>query len=231
MCGISGKAYFDKKEVSLQNLRLMTSKLAHRGPDDTGYYISEDRQLGFGHNRLSIIDLSKKGHQPMIYNNRYVITFNGEIYNFLEQKEKLLKEGYVFKSNSDTEVILALYSKYGKACLNYLRGMFAFAIYDTKEKTLFLARDRIGKKPLKYFLTDNVLIFASELKAILTQPEVKKLIDYKAVELYLSYGYVPAPFTGFVGRATTARSTTSGRLLISGKHCISFIACALGFTG
>ncbi len=199
MCGISGKIYFNKQEVTRYQLNQMTSKISHRGPDATGYYISKQKNLGFGHNRLAIIDLSKKGNQPMTYQNRYVITFNGEIYNYKEQKERLEKIGYSFKTNSDTEVILALYSKYKDGCLEYLRGMFAFAIYDTYEQTLFIARDRIGKKPVKYFLNDNCFIFASELKAILTQSEVHAEPDYVAIQKYFLYGYVPSPLTGFVG--------------------------------
>lgn len=197
MCGISGKVYFNKNEVTRSQLQLMTSKIKHRGPDNTGYYINEERNLGFGHNRLSIIDLSRKGHQPMSYLDRYIITYNGEIYNFNELREDLTNKGYTFKSKADTEVILALYSKYKEDCLKYLRGMFAFAIYDSHLKTIFLARDRIGKKPLKYCFLDDVFIFSSELKAILTQSEVKKEIDPMALQKYFLYGYVPAPLTGF----------------------------------
>lgn len=201
MCGIAGKAYFisNKKEIRLSEIKLMTDKIAHRGPDDEGIYISKDKSIGLGSRRLAIIDLSKNGHQPMSYKDRYTITFNGEIYNFQTEREKLIKKGYLFNSNSDTEVILALYDCYGKKCLEHLRGMFAFAIYDDRDKTLFIARDRIGKKPLKYLLNDNGIIFASELKAILTQTNVKKEIDYKAIQLYLTYGYTPAPLTGFIG--------------------------------
>lgn len=200
MCGIAGKAYFNKnKEIRREDLKLMTSKIAHRGPDDEGIFISRDKTVGLGSRRLAIIDLSQKGHQPMTYMNRYTITFNGEIYNFQEERQKLIKLGYNFSSASDTEIILALYDKYGKKCLDHLRGMFAFAIYDEIEKTIFLARDRIGKKPLKYLLDDSVLIFASELKAILTQTGVKRELDYKAIHLYLTYGYTPGPMTGFVG--------------------------------
>ncbi len=177
----------------------MTTSIAHRGPDDEGIFISKDKKVGLGSRRLAIIDLSQRGHQPMTYLNRYTITFNGEIYNFQFEKEKLKKLGYQFNSDSDTEVILALYDKYGKKCLDHLRGMFAFAIYDEVQRTIFLARDRIGKKPLKYFLNDDVLIFASELKAILTQSGVKKIVDYKAIQLYMTYGYTPAPYTGFEG--------------------------------
>jgi len=199
MCAISGKVYFVRKEVRPIEISRMVKKLNHRGPDDSGVFISKNRRVGLGNNRLAIIDLSEKGHQPMAYQNRYVITFNGEIYNFQEEKKKLIKLGYQFNSNTDTEVILALYSKYGKKCLDHLRGMFAFAIYDEVEDTIFLARDRIGKKPLKYILNDSELIFASELKALLTQTEVKANIDYKAIQLYLTFGYTPSPLTGFEG--------------------------------
>lgn len=199
MCGIAGKVYLDKRTVTSSQLKLMSSKIAHRGPDDEGIFVSRERKVGLANRRLAIIDLSCAGHQPMTYKNRYTITFNGEIYNFQEEKRKLEKEGCQFISNSDTEVILALYDKYGVGCLKRLRGMFAFAIYDNQENTLFLARDRIGKKPLKYFYDGNVFIFASELKAILTQPEVKAVPNYEAIQSYLVYGYAPAPLTGFEG--------------------------------
>ncbi len=199
MCGISGKINFNKREVTRYQLQQMTSKIAHRGPDATGYFISQKKNIGFGHNRLAIIDLSKKGNQPMSYLDRYTIVFNGEIYNYKEEKEKLTKLGFIFNSNSDTEVILVLYAKYKEKCLAHLRGMFAFAIYDTHEETIFIARDRIGKKPLKYFANENCFIFASELKAILTQPEVPVSPDSLAIQKYFLYGYVPAPLTGFMG--------------------------------
>ncbi|OGM15572.1 asparagine synthase (glutamine-hydrolyzing) [Candidatus Woesebacteria bacterium RIFCSPLOWO2_01_FULL_43_11] len=199
MCGIAGKVYFDSRVVTPVQLRQLSEKIIHRGPDDDGVYVSGDKKVGLVNRRLAIIDLSKAGHQPMIYKNRYAITYNGEVYNFQEERRKLEKEGYVFKSNTDTEVILALYDKYGVSFLKRLRGMFAFAIYDDKEKTLFLARDRIGKKPLKYFIKGGTFIFASELKAILTQHEVKRAIDYNAIQFYLVYGYTPAPLTGFEG--------------------------------
>lgn len=200
MCGIAGKAYFTKnKAIYPREIKLMTGAIAHRGPDDEGVYISKNKRIGLGSRRLAIIDLSKKGHQPMRYLNRYVISYNGEVYNFQKEREKLIRLGYSFNSDSDTEVILALYAKYGKKCLEHLRGMFAFAIYDEVENTLFLARDRIGKKPLKYLLNESGIIFASELKAILTQQGVKKVLDYEAIHLYLTYGYTPAPFTGFEG--------------------------------
>jgi len=199
MCGIAGKVYLDSRVVRPEHLRKMSEKIVHRGPDDDGVYISRDKKVGLINRRLAIIDLSKAGHQPMLYKGRYVITFNGEIYNFQEERRRLEKEGYQFKSETDTEVILALYDKYGVSLLKRLRGMFAFAIYDDREKTIFLARDRIGKKPLKYFNNGGTFIFASELKAILTQSEVKRTIDYNAIQSYLVYGYTPSPLTGFEG--------------------------------
>jgi asparagine synthase (glutamine-hydrolysing) len=174
----------------------MTDAIGHRGPDDEGQWVEEN--VGLGNRRLAIIDLSPKGHMPMFYGrNRYVITFNGEIYNFQSEQKKLIKKGYEFRSNSDTEVILALYSEYGVKCLDHLRGMFAFAIWDRKDKVLFAARDRTGQKPLKYYIDKDKFIFASELKAILTQAGVKRIPDYKAIYHYLSFQYVPSPWTGF----------------------------------
>jgi len=197
MCGITGKIYLNDKTVSEQDILIMNEKILHRGPDDGGVYISPDQKVGLGHRRLSIIDLSPLGHQPMRYLDRYEIVFNGEIYNFQEKKIELEKDGYIFKSKSDTEVILALYDKFGKKCLEHLRGMFAFTIYDEQEKTVFCARDRVGKKPFKYYLDENVFIFGSELKAILTQKEYKKEPDYIAIHHYLTLQYCPAPLTGF----------------------------------
>ena len=197
MCGITGKIYLNDKTVSEQDILIMNEKILHRGPDDGGVYISPDQKVGLGHRRLSIIDLSPLGHQPMRYLDRYEIVFNGEIYNFQEKKIELEKDGYIFKSKSDTEIILALYDKFGKKCLEHLRGMFAFTIYDEQEKTVFCARDRVGKKPFKYYLDENVFIFGSELKAILTQKEYKKEPDYIAIHHYLTLQYCPAPLTGF----------------------------------
>ncbi len=199
MCGITGKIYFNGDFVLENDIEKMNQAIIHRGPDDGGVYISADKKVGLGHRRLSIIDLSPLGHQPMSYLERYQIVFNGEIYNFQEKREMLEKDGYVFKSKSDTEVILALYAKFGKECLQHLRGMFAFAIYDQQEQTVFCVRDRIGKKPFKYYLDENVFMFASELKAILTQAEYKKEPDYLAIHHFLTLQYCPAPLTGFKG--------------------------------
>lgn len=198
MCGIAGKVSLVGKRVTQNEISLMTDKIFHRGPDDEGVWVEEN--VGLGSRRLAIIDLSAAGHMPMFYNRkRYVITYNGEIYNFDSEKQLLIKKGYKFRSETDTEVILALYQEYGINCLGRLRGMFAFAIYDRKEKTLFAARDRLGKKPFKYFFNNETFIFASELKAILTQKEVKAEPDFVAIHHYLTLGYVPAPMTGFVG--------------------------------
>lgn len=199
MCGITGKVFFNDSNVNESEILAMNEAVQHRGPDDGGVYISPDKKVGLGHRRLSIIDLSPTGHQPMNYLKRYWIVFNGEIYNFKEKKAKLILDGYKFKSKSDTEVIMALYHKFGVKCLDHLRGMFSLAIYDEKEKTLFCARDRVGKKPFKYYLDDKVFIFASELKAILTQKEYKREVDYVAIHHYLTYQYVPSPLTGFKG--------------------------------
>lgn len=197
MCGIVGKIYLGSGGVHELDIRRMTDALAHRGPDGEGIYISKDRKVGLGNRRLAILDLSGKGHMPMGYMGRYWITYNGEVYNFQSEREKLRKSGYRFSSNTDTEVVLALYDKYREKCLRRMRGMFAFAIYDEREKTLFAARDRLGKKPFKYFYKGGVFCFASELKAILTQKEVKASPDYRAISNYLTYGYVHSPLTGF----------------------------------
>lgn len=198
MCGIAGKVA-RKAKVSKVMLQRMGDAIAHRGPDDVGYYLSPDQKIGLAHRRLAVIDLSPLGHQPMAYLNRYWIVYNGEIYNFQEKRAALMADGYTFQSKTDTEVIVALYDKYGVECLAHLRGMFAFALYDTVQKTLFCARDRVGKKPFKYYLDDTVFLFGSELKAILTQPEYKKVVDYEALWHYLTLGYTPCPQTGFQG--------------------------------
>lgn len=197
MCGIAGKLSLTDKDIASTEVETMNEAIKHRGPDDGGVYVSPDHKVGLGHRRLSIIDLSPLGHQPMRYHDRYEIVFNGEVYNFQTERDLLEKDGYTFTSHSDTEVILALYDKYGKECLSHLRGMFAFAIYDEKEQVLFCARDRVGKKPFKYFFDGKTFMFASELKAILTQPEYHKEPDYEAIHHYLTLQYVPAPMTGF----------------------------------
>ena len=178
----------------MNEIAVMNDSMIHRGPDDGGIWIEEN--IGLGHRRLSIIDLSDAGHQPMVYDD-LVIVFNGEIYNFLDLRKELESRGYEFKSKTDTEVILASYKEWGIGCLDKFRGMFAFVIYDKSTNVLFGARDRFGKKPFKYYLDDTTFIFASELKAILTQKEVKKEVDWKAIDDYLTLQYIPHPKTGF----------------------------------
>jgi asparagine synthase (glutamine-hydrolysing) len=197
MCGIAGKLHLDSsKSVKQKDLRSMVDAIAHRGPDSHGIEIIDN--VGLGHARLAIVDLSVAGHQPMLYDKgNYWITFNGEIYNFADTRAKLQKKGYTFKSKTDTEVMLAAYKEYGDDCVKHFRGMFAFAIYDKKRKRLFAARDRLGKKPFKYFFDGKTFLFASELKSLLSQPEVHALPDPLAIEQYLYWGYVPSPRTGF----------------------------------
>jgi asparagine synthase (glutamine-hydrolysing) len=195
MCGIVGKYNFATNEVvSPELIRTMCDVISYRGPDDSGVYT--DGPIGLGHRRLSILDLSPLGHQPMFSSDgRLCITHNGEVYNFQELRSDLIKKGYSFASNCDTEVILCLYQEYGEDCLNYMRGMFAFAIWDKEKRSLFLARDRIGKKPLFYYLDGKRLIFASEIKSILTDPVVNKEINYQAFYDYFKHMYVPDPKT------------------------------------
>lgn len=191
MCGIVGVLGAIDKET----LQVMTSTLVHRGPDGGGYYL--DSGVGLGHRRLSIIDL-EGGKQPMqTKDGRYIITFNGEIYNFNEIKIDLESKGHSFSTHSDTEVILYAYKEYGVKCLKYLNGMFSFALYDTKEKTLFLARDRVGIKPLYYYSSEGLFVFASEIKAILEYPGIERVVNKKAVYEYFSRQYTSAPDTIF----------------------------------
>lgn len=195
MCGIAGKYNFQTAEpVSPGLIKAMCDKVVYRGPDDSGVYT--DGNIGLGHRRLSIIDLSELGHQPMASQDKKIwITYNGEVYNFQPYREELIKKGYTFKSHTDTEVIIYLYQEYGEDCLKYLRGMFAFAIWDQKKSQLFLARDRIGKKPLFYYYDGKTFIFASEIKSILEDPLVNKEINYEAFCDYFRYLYVPDPKT------------------------------------
>jgi asparagine synthase (glutamine-hydrolysing) len=198
MCGIVGRLNFDGKPVKKNDLAVMCGAISHRGPDNQGIWVKS--QVGLGNRRLSIIDLSPNGNQPISNEDQTVwMTFNGEIYNFSSLKKGLTKKGHKFKSNSDTEVIIHLWEEYGINCLKFLRGMFALALWDMKKQMLFLARDRMGQKPLKYYLDDKKLIFASELKALLATKEVKKEVDLEAVDHFFSLEAVPAPLTGFRG--------------------------------
>ena len=199
MCGISGKLYFDStRPVEREVLERMNAVLAHRGPDDAGIYC--DGPIGLAHRRLSIIDLSPAGHQPMSNEDGTIwIVFNGEIYNFQSLRPDLLHRGHRFRSNTDTEVILHLYEDHGTDCLRFLRGMFAFALWDGPRRQLFLARDRLGKKPLSYQQDAQGLRFASEVKAILQDSEVTARPDPVGISHYLTYQYVPSPGSAFQG--------------------------------
>lgn len=171
----------------------MADTIAHRGPDDDGYYVSG--QIGLGFRRLSIIDLNT-GHQPLSNEDDTVwIVFNGEIYNYLELREFLQTKGHRFKTHTDTEVIIHLYEEFGEACVDKLRGMFAFAIWDTRQESLFLARDRVGIKPLYYWLSDKCLIFGSEIKAILAAPEVRPEVNPQMIDRFLTFYYLPGEET------------------------------------
>ena len=194
MCGIVGfaskKYNKESKEIILKK---MTESIYHRGPDDEGYFVED--MVALGMRRLSIIDLST-GEQPIFNEDKsVVIVYNGEIYNFKELKKELLEKGHEFTTNTDTEVIIHLYEEKGIECLHDLNGMFAFAIYDSREKQMFIARDRFGIKPLYYYYKNGDFIFASELKALLLFPTTEKNINLEALNLYLTFEHVPAPYS------------------------------------
>ena len=214
MCGISGILNYSGQPVDISTLKMMAETLNHRGPDDEGYYINSVHacpqtrkwkstpgkgNIGLVHTRLSIIDLSS-GHQPMTNEDETLwITFNGEIYNFLDLKKELDGKGHRFRTNCDTEVIIHAYEEWGKECVKKLRGMFAFALWDEKNQTLFLARDRLGIKPLYYYSDSSKFLFASEIKAILQHPQISRELNQEALRDYFSLLYVPAPKSIFKG--------------------------------
>jgi asparagine synthase (glutamine-hydrolysing) len=192
VCGINGIIYLKTKSDFDQQVRKMNDALAHRGPDDQGIF--SETGISLGHRRLSIIDLSAAGHQPMSFSNeRYTIVYNGELYNFREIRNAL--KDISFKTNSDTEVILAAYAKWGAACLDQFNGMFAFAIYDKQTHELFIARDRLGIKPVYYTQTEDHLAFSSELRGLFASGLVKKKLDKNSLQDYLRYQTVHAPAT------------------------------------
>lgn len=196
MCGISGILHFDySKKIRPELLTRMNQTMVHRGPDDSGIY--QNGSVGFGHRRLSIIDLDT-GHQPMYNEDASIcIVFNGEIYNHEELRKELQAKGHQFRTRSDTEAIIHCYEEYSFACINRLRGMFAFAIWDANQRKLLLARDRLGIKPLYYYSDQNSLIFASEIKAIMASGYLKPEVNLGAIDAYLTLGYVPGPETFF----------------------------------
>lgn len=205
MCGIAGiLSGTGTNDYLIPLAQRMQTALQHRGPDDRGIYIASDRQMALIHTRLAILDLSPAGHQPMsTVDGRYWITFNGEIYNFRQLRQSLESQGERFQSQSDTEVILKLYQSLGKRCVEPLRGMFAFAIWDDLEQTCFIARDPLGIKPLYYWRSGSTLVFASELRAILASGLPKLDLSTSGLYGYLINGSVPEPYT-----------------LIEGVHCL-----------
>jgi len=202
MCGIAGIVNIHGNNVDAVVLSRMASTLRHRGPDDEGFYYSDTGgsqfRVALAHRRLSIIDLSHNASQPMANEKGDIwLVYNGEIYNFKDLRDTLIAKGHVFKSNTDSEVIIHLYEEYGQSCLDYLRGMFSFCIWDQKKNALFLARDRVGKKPLVYFHNKDFFVFASELKALLEDKRIPRELDLTSVADFFTYGYVPSPKTIF----------------------------------
>ncbi len=198
MCGIAGRFNFrSEAPVDRAMIGRMTDLLAHRGPDGAGVFV--DGAVGLGHRRLAVIDLTEAGHQPMSLDGQIWIVFNGEIYNFQTLRAVLEGQGHRFGSHSDTEVILAAYRQWGTSCVAHLKGMFAFVIWDGPARTLFAARDRVGKKPLYYWLDTDGIAFASEPKALLADTGFQVRPDPVALSYYLSLQYVPTPLSAFAG--------------------------------
>lgn len=194
MCGIAGVFHLDGQRADHQIVQKMTRLLAHRGPDGQAEWVQG--AVGLGHRRLSIIDLSERGTQPMANEDGTVlITFNGEIYNHRDLRNDLITKGHIFASQTDTESIVHGYETYGEGVVQYLNGMFAFAIWDGRKQELFLVRDRLGIKPLFYGLFGDTFLFGSEMKAILAHPACQRELDTAALDLYLSLNYTPAPMT------------------------------------
>jgi asparagine synthase (glutamine-hydrolysing) len=194
VCGIAGIIYHDRhRPVRLDQLKRMAGALFHRGPDDEGFYV--DGNAGLAVRRLEVIDLVT-GHQPIPNEDGSIwIVFNGEIYNYLELRKELEDKGHTFSTDTDTETIVHLYEEYGQNCVSRLSGMFAFAILDRRERKIVLARDRLGVKPLYYFLNDRCLVFGSELKALRESREVPSEIDLEAVDSYFALEYIPSPLS------------------------------------
>jgi asparagine synthase (glutamine-hydrolysing) len=200
MCGIAGIFNFDRNtHIDMEMLTRMGVSLAHRGPDDEGIFVDSEEPIGFAHRRLSIIDLGG-GRQPMSNEQEDVwIVFNGEIYNFPELKTQLCSLGHIFRTKSDTEVIIHGYEQWGLDCLSHLNGMFALAIWDSGKKRLMLARDHAGIKPLYYILNKETLLFGSEIRALLATGKIKPSVDIIGMDLFLRYQYTPSPHTIFEG--------------------------------
>ncbi len=196
MCGICGVTYFDRaRTVSEHELQRMCDVIQHRGPDDSGWVLKDS--CGIGMRRLSIIDLNT-GHQPIANEDGSIwIVFNGEIYNHLELRKDLEKKGHKFQTHTDTEAIIHAYEEYGEECPKKLNGMFGFAIWDQKKHSLFIARDRLGIKPLYYYIDNKKFVFGSELKSILQVHDVARDVDVHALDIYLTFEYIPSPWSIF----------------------------------
>lgn len=224
MCGICGIIDFSGRPVSRDEVSAMCAELKHRGPDDEGVYLNSAAEYGggpsagLGHRRLSIIDLSPSGHQPMSNEDATLwMVFNGEVYNFRELRTALEEGGHRFKSNSDSEAFLHAYEEYGEECLGHIRGMFAFAIWDEKKNRLFAGRDRLGKKPFLYYFDKGRFCFASEFSSLLKSGFVPREIDRQAIHNYLTLGYVPAPSAVFKG----VRKLMPAHCLVADKNGIA----------
>ena len=194
MCGIAGLLYFnDQRRVDSNTLKGMCDAIIHRGPDDEGFHL--DGHFGMGMRRLQVIDL-KTGHQPISNEDgRIWIVFNGEVYNFPVLRQDLEAKGHTFSTHTDTETIIHAYEEYGDDCVQHLNGMFGFAIWDSRRSRLFLARDRLGVKPLYYYLDSNLLAFGSEIKALLRCQEVRRKLNFEALDTFLTFEYIPAPLS------------------------------------
>src|SRR5947209_6708043 len=212
MCGICGIFEFQRRDTIPESLvRRMTDTIIHRGPDDEGIFV--DQGLGFGFRRLSIIDLAG-GHQPLSNEDgRIWVMLNGEIYNFTELRDDLISRGHQFRTRSDTEAVVHLYEEYGEDCFRRLRGMFAIAIWDSRQRKLLLARDRVGKKPLFYAADEQRVLFGSELKALLAGDSLSRTIDQEALADYFSFGYLPAPQTIY----RSVRKVLPGHYLVASQ--------------
>ena len=227
MCGICGKISYGPEPIKETLINDMCGSFAYRGPDDNGIYTHSGAgqngnrvNIGLGHQRLSIIDLSSAGQQPMSNEDGTVwVTFNGEIYNFKEIRAELKKKGHLFRSDTDTEVMLHLYEEENLDAVQRLNGMFAFALWDENINRLWVCRDRIGIKPLVYYWSDNNFVFASEIKALLNDPLISRDLDHDALRLYLAFNYVPAPYTIFEG----IRKLKPGQYLVLQNHKLDLI--------
>jgi asparagine synthase (glutamine-hydrolysing) len=216
MCGICGKLDFNGHGINESLLKKMCQSFSYRGPDDEGIFIAPP--VGLGHRRLSIIDLSAAGHQPMSNEDGSIrLVFNGEIYDFRKIRKTLESKGHTLKSQTDCETIIHLYEDQGIDCLKQLNGMFAFALWDGRQQKLILARDRLGIKPLNYYWDGERLIFASEIKAILSDPGVPREIDHEGLNLYLTLNFIPAPRTIF----RNIRKLPPGAYLLAEKGKLS----------